>query len=58
MVLKEATWKDGTLRTTLLEPFAQLQRSNRLTQTNINGNGGSRRDFEIWLPKTYTDPNT
>jgi hypothetical protein len=49
-VLKEATWKDGGLRTTLLEPFETLRRSNRATPTNIKGNGGSGQRFEDWLP--------
>ena len=49
-VLKEATWKDGGLRTTLLEPFEQLRRSNRATSTNVKGNGGSGQRFEDWLP--------
>ena len=48
-VLKEATWKDGTLRTTLLEPFEQLRRSNSVSANGINGNGGSGRCFEDWL---------
>jgi len=33
MVLKGATWQDGGLRTTLLEPFEQLRNSNQLTLT-------------------------
>ena len=39
-VLKEATWQDGGLRTTLLEPFEQLRRSNQLIRTRANGNDG------------------
>lgn len=49
MILKEATWKDGGLRTTLLEPFEQLRRSNQLSHTNKNGNPGSGMDLKVWL---------
>lgn len=50
-ILKEATWQDGGLRTTLLEPFQQLRRSNQLTHTEEGGSGGSGRDMKIWLPR-------
>lgn len=50
-ILKEATWQEGGLRTTLLEPFEQLRRSNQLSTTKDNGNGGSGRDLKIWLPR-------
>lgn len=49
-VLKEATWQEGGLRTTLLEPFEQLRRSNQLTATKQNGNDSGGRDLKIWLP--------
>ena len=50
-LLKEATWQDGGLRTTLLEPFEQLRRSNQRSTTNNNGNNESGRDLTIWLPR-------
>jgi DNA invertase Pin-like site-specific DNA recombinase len=49
MMIKEAEWRDGRLRTTLLEPFELLRRSNQVSANGINGNGGPQRDFEIWL---------
>jgi DNA invertase Pin-like site-specific DNA recombinase len=49
MMIKEAEWKDGALHTTLLEPFELLRCSNRTNANGINGNGGPKRDFEIWL---------
>jgi site-specific DNA recombinase len=49
LMLKDAQWKDGGLQTTLLEPFELLRRSNRGNTNEINGNGGPKRDFEIWL---------
>ena len=49
MVLKEAQWKDGTLHTTLLEPFELLRRSNQANTNGINGNGGPETPFAIWL---------
>jgi site-specific DNA recombinase len=51
MMVKGAQWKDGRLHTTLLEPFELLRRSNRGTGNEINGNGGPKRDFKIWLPR-------
>lgn len=39
--VKEASWMDGGLRKTPLEPFEQLRRSNHLSYTKIGGNGTS-----------------
>ena len=50
MILKEATWKDGMLQATLLEPYEQLRRSNQQTTKGMSGIGGLERDFAIWLP--------
>ena len=50
MIFKEATWQDGGLHTTLLEPFEQLRRSNQLSLTKDNGNEGSGHDLKICLP--------
>jgi DNA invertase Pin-like site-specific DNA recombinase len=49
MMIKGAKWKDGTLHTTLLEPFELLRRSNHASANGINGKGGPERVFEIWL---------
>lgn len=49
MLIKEATWKDDRLQTSLLEPFEQLRRSNQLSHTKDKGKGGSGRDLKIWL---------
>jgi hypothetical protein len=48
---KEATWKDAQLRTTLLEPFELLRRSNQASTNGINGNDGSTPDFGIGSPR-------
>src|ERR1035441_1497148 len=42
-VLNEATWKDGMLRTTLLE-------QRKLNKSEWEGWVGTGRDFEDWLP--------
>jgi hypothetical protein len=51
MMLKEAQWKDRRLHTTLREPFELLRRSNQVNSNGINGKGGARKAFDIWLPK-------
>jgi hypothetical protein len=56
--MEKAAWQDRTLRATLFEPFEILRHSNRASARKENGETGSGRDFEIWLPETYTDPNT
>ena len=45
-ILKNATWKEGMLHATLLEPFEQLRRSNRANATKISGKG---REIKFWL---------
>jgi site-specific DNA recombinase len=49
-VIEKAAWQDGTLRTTLFEPFEILRYSNRETYRKENEKAGSRRDLEVWLP--------
>jgi site-specific DNA recombinase len=48
-VVEKAAWQDGTLRTTLLEPFEILRHSNRESLRKENENVGSERHLEIWL---------
>ncbi len=50
MVVEKAAWQDGTLRTTLFEPFEILRHSNQESYRKEKQNGGSGRDMEIWLP--------
>jgi site-specific DNA recombinase len=50
MMVEKADWKDGTLRTTLFEPFEILRHSNRESNRKENENAGSGRDLEVWLP--------
>jgi DNA invertase Pin-like site-specific DNA recombinase len=52
VVVEKAAWKDGTLRTTLFEPFEILRHSNRESSRKENDNAGSGRDLGIWL-RTY-----
>jgi DNA invertase Pin-like site-specific DNA recombinase len=49
MLLKDATWKDGALTTTLLEPWELVRRSNRASATKSDRLGGVKSDLEIWL---------
>jgi site-specific DNA recombinase len=49
VVMEKAAWKDGTLRTTLFEPFEILRHSNRESSRKENENSGSGRDLKIWL---------
>ena len=48
--MERATWKDGALDVTLLEPFEQLRRSNQLSTTKDRENNDSGRQKQIWLP--------
>jgi site-specific DNA recombinase len=50
VVMENAAWQDGTLRTTLFEPFEILRHSNRESCRKENENAGSGRDLGIWLP--------
>ena len=49
LLIKEAAWEKGILRTTLFEPFEILRHSNRLSSTKEKENGGSGQDLKIWL---------
>ena len=49
VVIKQAAWQDGTLRTILFEPFEILRHSNRESSRKENENPGSGRDLEVWL---------
>ncbi len=49
MVVENAAWQDGTLRTTLFEPFEILRHSNQESYRKEKEKGGSGRDMEIWL---------
>ncbi len=51
VVLENAAWKDGELRTTLFEPFEILRHSNRESYRKEKENSGSARNLEIWLRK-------
>jgi len=51
IVMEKAAWKDGTLRTTLFEPFEILRHSNSESSRKEKDNAGSGRDLGIWLPK-------
>ena len=51
VVVEKAAWQDGTLRTTLFEPFEILRHSNQESYRKEKENGGSGRDMEIWLPR-------
>ncbi len=50
LVLKSASWQGGQLQTELEEPFENLRRSNRLSQTNHKENGMKTAETELWLP--------
>ena len=49
IVVDKAAWKDGKLRTTLLEPFEILRHSNLESSRKEKDNAGSGRDLGIWL---------
>jgi hypothetical protein len=49
-LLEKATWKEGTLNVTLLEPFQTLRHSNSVSTRKHKGNDGSTRNIEDWLP--------
>ena len=49
VVLKNASWQEGDLRTSLFEPFEILRHSNRESHRKHAENPGSGRDMEIWL---------
>jgi site-specific DNA recombinase len=49
VIVENATWQNGLLRTTLFEPFENLRRSNRESCRKENENPGSGGDLGIWL---------
>jgi hypothetical protein len=48
-VMEKASWKDGTLQTTLFEPFQILLHSNQESDRKEKENAGSGRELGIWL---------
>ena len=48
-LIEEAVWQNGTLRTTLFEPFEILRRSNQESCRKEKEIAGSGQDLEIWL---------
>jgi site-specific DNA recombinase len=57
LVLKSATWQDGRLCTEFENPFESLRRSNQLSRTKQQGNGGAVAEIEDWLPERYITRN-
>ncbi len=53
VVIKNAIWQDGELRTSLVEPFENLRHSNRESLRKEREINGSGQDFGIWLPELY-----
>jgi hypothetical protein len=51
LIVEKAAWQNGTLRTTLFEPFEILRHSNRESLRKENEIDGSGRDMEVWLLK-------
>jgi hypothetical protein len=51
VVIEKAAWQNGTLRTTLFEPFEMLRHSNQESYRKEKENGGSGSNLRIWLPK-------
>jgi len=49
VVIKNAIWQDGELRTSLFEPFEILRHSNRESHRKEREINGSGQDFGIWL---------
>ena len=49
LLVKNASWQDGKLRTTLFEPFAILRHSNLESSRKDKELSGSGCDFAIWL---------
>jgi hypothetical protein len=56
-VVEKAAWKDGTLQTSLFEPFEILRHSNQESYSKEKEKAGSGRDFGIWLPERYITRN-
>ena len=51
VVIKNAIWQDGELRTSLFEPFEILRHSNQESRRKEKENDGSGCDLKIWLPR-------
>lgn len=49
VVIKNAAWKKGELRTTLFEPFEIMRHSNRENYRKERESSGSGKHLEIWL---------
>jgi site-specific DNA recombinase len=49
LIIKDAAWQEGKLRTTLFEPFDILRHSNQESQRKESEIPGTGRDFRIWL---------
>lgn len=49
LLIKNAAWQEGKLRTTLFEPFELLRHSNRESHRKEREMTGSGRDLGIWL---------
>ena len=49
LVLKNASWQQGRLRTEFEKPFESLRRSNRLNDTNHKENRMPNLQIENWL---------
>ncbi len=50
VVIKNAIWQEGELRTSLFEPFEILRHSNRESHRKERKINGSGQNFGIWLP--------
>jgi site-specific DNA recombinase len=50
VLIKNAVWQDGGLRTTLFEPFEILRHSNQESTRKEKEIAGAGQDLEIWLP--------
>jgi len=59
LLIKNASWQQGRLRTTLFEPFEILRHSNLESSRKEKELTGAGRDFEIWLPRNAntSDPS-
>lgn len=49
VIVKDAVWQDGTLRTALFEPSEILRHSNQESHRKEKENSGSGQDLEVWL---------
>jgi hypothetical protein len=49
LLIQNAAWQDGKLRTTLFEPFEMLRHSNQESGRNEKENSGSGLNSEIWM---------